>query len=117
MNSSIWGYIYEWLTNVYNFVGGVLMTILGYFLPIKDIMSFMLVLLFSVVIITLLFIWDDVYKQEFIKTYSVAGWFVSGLLIASISENAYKITGWNVLSFLNGFVTAKIVTDFRNLKL
>ncbi len=140
-NINIWSYIYEWLTDAYNFTVGLLMSILGYFLPIKDIMQFMLLLfladvvfgylrarkvekakfqpkiiwnktvprlLFTVIIISLLYRWDSVYEQEFVKTYSIAGWFVSGLLIASIAKNMYDITNWNAFSFLKIFISSKI---------
>ncbi len=141
MGFNSWEYIYEWITNAYNTTMGIIMALLGYLLPVKDIMLFMIILFLAdvlfgywrakkidrakfqpkiiwnktvprlfitVTIITLLFVWDNVYKQDFVKTYSIAGWFVSGLLIASIIDNMYKITGWDVLAILEGFVKSKI---------
>lgn len=64
--------------------------------------------LFSVTLIVILFMWDTVYKQEFIRSYNIAGWFISGLLIASIVENMYKITGWDFFKKFGIFVNKKI---------
>lgn len=134
-------YIWQWLTNFYNFVGGVIMAFLGYLLPIKDVVNFMMFLfvldvvfgylkarkidkekfrvrliwektiprmLFSVIIIAVLFVWDNVHRQSFVESYNIAGWFISGLLIVSVLENMYKITGWTVLPFLSSFIKKKI---------
>ncbi len=130
-------YIWDWLTNVYHFVGGLVMSFLGYLLPIRDLVMFVTLLfildvvfgfwkakkfkkmkfktriiwnktmprwLFSVVILALLFMWDSVHHQDFIKTYYVGGYFLSGTIIASIIENALKITGWSFFKGLGNIV-------------
>lgn len=134
-------YIWNWITDIYNLAGGVVLAILGYFLPIKDIINFMMLLfvvdtivgylksrkinnqrfkarliwektiprmLFSTIIISLLFLWDEVHNQKFIESYNIAGWFISGLLLVSILDNMYKITGWTVLPFLSSFIKKRI---------
>lgn len=134
-------YIWCWITDTYNFLGGLVMSFFGYLLPIKDVLNFMIVLfvldvifgywkarkidkqkfigrliwektiprmLFSVIIIALLFAWDNIHSQTFVESYNIAGWFISGLLIVSILENMHKITGWNVLPFLSKFLKSKI---------
>lgn len=109
-------------------------TILGYFLPIKDIVN-LLILFFvldvifgfwaarklrgerfsvniiwtktiprmiaTIVLTMSAFMWDTVYNQTTFATYQGIGWFISGLLLFSIGENAYQITKW---------------APFRNLK-
>ncbi len=130
-------YIWEWLTDVYHFLGGVLMVFFGYLLPVKDLIAFVTLLfildvvfgywkankleksrfqtriiwdktmprwLFSVIILVILFYWDKVHHQDFVKTYYVGGYFLSGTIIASITENALKITGWSFFKGLGNIV-------------
>ena len=54
-------------------------------------------LLYSVVILMLLFIWDTVFEQSYVSSYKLVGWFLTGVLIASILKNIYKITNWEVI--------------------
>ncbi len=134
-------YIWDWLTNVYHFVGGLVMSLLGYLLPIEGLIQFMTILfitdvifgywkarkfdkakfqariiwnktmprwLFSVVILALLFYWDKLHHQDFINTYYVAGYFLSGVVIMSIAENALKITGWKAFKALEHIISGNI---------
>lgn len=131
----------DWLRIVWSAISGVFMTILGYFIPIKDI--FLLLMLFFVVdvifgywaahklrnekfsqkiiwkttmprmLITLVLIlcaymWDDVYGQTTVATYNVIGWFISGILLASIAINGHKITNWDVFLGLGKYFTRKV---------
>ncbi len=133
--------IYEWLTNVYNFLGGIIMIILGYLLPIKDLIHFITLLfildvvigywwarkrerakfktkiiwnktmprwLFSVIILGLLYYWDKVHHQDWVSSYYVGGYFLSGTIIASIVDNALKITGWGVFKGLKHIITSNV---------
>ena len=102
-------------------------TVLGYFLPIEDIVN-LLILFFvldvifgfwaarklrgerfsvnivwtktiprmiaTIVLTMSAFMWDTVYNQTTFATYQGIGWFISGLLLFSIGENAYQITKW-----------------------
>ena len=65
-------------------------------------------MLISIVLITGAFMWDEVYKQEFVSTYKVIGWFISGVLLYSISENGYKITKWSIFPRLGGMLSDKV---------
>ena len=62
----------------------------------------------SLVLIMGAYMWDTVYQQEFVSTYKIIGWFISGVLLASIVQNGYRITNWNMLSFLGDFLRDKI---------
>ncbi len=67
--------------------------------------------LFSVIILSLLFLWDKVHHQDFVSTYYVGGYFLSGTVIASIIENALIITRWRVFESLYSFVTKKVAKE------
>jgi len=41
-------------------------------------------MLISVILITGAFMWDEVYHQEFVSTYKIIGWFISGVIISAI---------------------------------
>jgi len=58
-------------------------------------------LLMALVIITCAFVWDKEYKQDFISTPNLIGWFISGVLLVSITDNAYQITKWNAFPQLS----------------
>lgn len=60
-------------------------------------------MLISLVLILGAFMWDKTYEQDFISTYKLIGWFISGVLLYSIAENGYKITHWY------GFLSLKAV--------
>ncbi len=137
-------YIWCWLTDFYHFLGGVLMAVFGYLLPVRDLIAFVTLLfifdvafgywksrklekgkfqariiwnktmprwLFSVIILILLFAWDKVHHQDFVKTYYVGGYFLSGTIIASIVENALKITGWSFFKGLGNIVKKNVETQ------
>ena len=108
-------------------LSGVLASFFGFFLPIKNILLF-LILLFSTdvffgwlnnrkktgkkfepkvvwkttlprlaisaVLIICSFLWDKFFDQNIVSSYKVIGWFISGILIYSIAENGYQLTGW-----------------------
>ena len=131
----------DWLRIIWSAISGAFMTVLGYFIPIKDI--FLLLVLFFIVdvifgywaarklrgekfsqkiiwkttvprmLITLVLIicaymWDDVYKQNTVATYSLIGWFISGVLLTSIAINGYHITKWDVFLGLGKYFTRKM---------
>ena len=71
-------------------------------------------MLISIVLITCAFMWDEVYQQEWISTYKIIGWFISGVLLSSIAENAYLITKWAVFPKIDKIIrdkTDKIMND------
>lgn len=65
-------------------------------------------LLVSIVLITGAFVWDKVYEQEFVPTYKIIGWFISGVLLYSISKNGYKISKWKAFDQLGDFLQDKV---------
>jgi hypothetical protein len=71
-------------------------------------------LLISVVTILLLFVWDSVFSQDFVSTYNIAGWFISGVVIFSILENMYKLTKWMLIPRLMDLINKKTGGEFKN---
>lgn len=139
--SSIISAITNTLSNTQAVVVGFITSIIGYFLPVKDIahlliLFFMLDVLFgywaakklrnerfsvkiiwthtiprmlvSVVLILGAYLWDTVYAQEFVSTYKLIGWFISGVLLFSIVQNGYHITKWNMFPMLGKMIKNKI---------
>lgn len=130
----------DWIKYFWTFLSGVFMSILGYFVPIHD-MVHLLVLFFildvifgywaakklrkekfsakiiwkttmprmviSLVLIMGAYMWDTVYSQEFVATYKIIGWFISGVLLASIVQNGYHITNWNIFLGLSDLLKDK----------
>jgi hypothetical protein len=120
---------------------GFMSSVVGYFLPVKDIVHLLILffildvifgflsarklrhekfdvkiiwnhtmprMLISIVLITGAFLWDNVYNQDFIPTYKIVGWFISGVLFFSIVQNAYLITNWSVFKNLSILIKSKI---------
>lgn len=65
-------------------------------------------MLISIVLIIGAFMWDSVYKQDFVSTYKIVGWFISGVLLYSIAENGYAITKWSVFPQLGNLFKNKV---------
>jgi hypothetical protein len=49
----------------------------------------------SIVIIIATYLWDTTFGQDWVQTYMIVGWFISGVLILSITKNAAEITKWS----------------------
>lgn len=132
------------MINVHSFASGVLASILGYFLPIKDIVHLIIIffiidvvfgylaarkgkkgekerfsvkiiwnhtmprLLISIIIILGAYSWDKTFEQDFVATYKLIGWFISGVLLFSIVENGYHITKWGILPRIGEMFKTKI---------
>ena len=62
----------------------------------------------SAIIILITYAWDSVYSQDLVCTYKVAGWFISGLLIISITKNGYQITNWSVFKSIEKLVRKQV---------
>lgn len=131
----------DWMKYFWSLVSGIIMSFVGYLVPIRDIVH-LLVLFFildvifgywaakrlrkelfsakiiwkttmprmviSLVLVIGAFMWDSVYQQELVATYKIIGWFISGVLLASIVQNGYQITNWNMFAFLGDFLKQKI---------
>lgn len=65
-------------------------------------------MLISIILITGSYMWDEVYQQEFVSTYKIIGWFISGVLLYSIAENGYQITKWSVFTKIGKLVSDKV---------
>jgi len=65
-------------------------------------------MLVVLVIIISAFLWDSVFNQSFIATYKVIGYFISGVILASIVQNAYNITEWPALTEIGSIIKIKI---------
>jgi len=65
-------------------------------------------MLISVILIILAFMWDTTFHQEWLSTYYLIGWFISGVLIFSIAKNGYKITKWRVFIGIENMFQKKI---------
>jgi hypothetical protein len=112
---------------IWEILCGMLGTIIGYFLPIKDLVHLVILffildmvfgywaarrlrgekfstkivwnttfprMLISLVLIISAYLWDTTCKQNWLPTYNLIGWFISGMLIFSIAKNGFKITHW-----------------------
>jgi hypothetical protein len=136
---------FDWLkqvaSNIWALITGLMTTVVGYFLPIKNIVHVVLFfflldiifgywaarklrrerfstkivwqytmprILLSLTLIISAFMWDSVFEQEFISTYKVIGWFISGILIYSITKNGYKITHWEMFPMVGKLFERKI---------
>lgn len=129
------------LKNSYAWLSGLLMTLLGYFLPVRDIVHLLIFffildvlfgfwaakklrkerfsvkiiwshtiprMLISIVLITGAYMWDSTYQQDFVSTYKVVGWFISGVLLYSIAKNGYHITNWAMFPKLDNLIGNKL---------
>lgn len=56
-------------------------------------------MLISLVLIIMAYMWDKTCNQNWLPTYNLIGWFISGVLIFSIAKNGFKITQWQ--GFMN----------------
>lgn len=61
----------------------------------------------SLVLVICAFLWDNVYQQTTFSTYNLIGWFISGVLLASIAINGYYITRWDIFLGLGKFFRDK----------
>jgi hypothetical protein len=133
--------ISDWLRTFWSVITGFVAAILGYFLPVKNIVH-LLVLVFildvlfgycaarklrgerfsmkiiwrttfprigiSLVLILLAFLWDTVYQQNMVATYRIIGWFITGVLLANIIQNGYRITHWDMFLGLGDVLKNKL---------
>lgn len=65
----------------------------------------------SLVLVVGTFFWDKVFDQTVVSTYKVCGWFISGVLLANIVQNGYRITKWDVLMGLGEFIKNRTKTE------
>lgn len=137
----------DWLEaiikNTSSFIFALIMTVLGYFTPVKNIVHLLLFfflldvifgylaakklrnecfnvkiiwnhtiprMVISIVAVFAAFMWDTTYGQDFVSSYKLIGWFISGILFISFLQNGFEITKWQVLSDIGNIVKNKIET-------
>lgn len=66
----------------------------------------------SLLLIICSYTWDEVFKQEFVSTYNIVGWFIAGVLLSSIADNGYQVTKWGAFQRLNKTLVDKINKQF-----
>lgn len=122
-------YFGDWIKSAWSLLSGAFMSVIGYFLPVRNIVHLLILFFFidvifgywaahrtrrekfsakiiwkttmprmiiSLVLIICAYMWDQVYSQDMVATYRVIGWFISGVLLANIVQNGYRITNWDV---------------------
>lgn len=65
-------------------------------------------MLASIILILLLYSWDLTFKQTYLATYNVAGWFIGGILIISVGKNLFSITNWRVIPLIGAVIQKRI---------
>ena len=65
-------------------------------------------MLISIILVAGAFMWDEVYNQEFVSTYKIVGWFISGVLLYSIAENGFQITKWSTFNKIGNALHSKM---------
>lgn len=125
--------IYGLLDNTYAMLCGLFSALIGYFLPVKDIVHLLIIFFIidvffgwikarklkkmkfstaiiwnttmpriglSILLIMCAYMWDKTFDQNYISTYKVIGWFISGVVLYSIVANMYILTNWRVFKDL-----------------
>ena len=131
----------DFFSNFWAVLTGCITAIIGYFMPIFDIMWLIVVffiidvlfgywaakklrgekfsktiifkttipkMIVSFALVICAFMWDSVYKQDFVSTYRVIGWFISGIVLYSIAQNGYSVTKWEGFPLIALFLKKKI---------
>lgn len=62
----------------------------------------------SLILVIAAYLWDTVFTQDFVGTYKVIGWFISGVLLFSIFQNGYIITDWAMFPKISKILAKKI---------
>lgn len=65
-------------------------------------------MLISIILIISAYMWDTTYRQDYVSTYKIIGWFISGVLIYSIAKNGYLITKWSVFRSIGSIFKDKL---------
>jgi phage-related holin len=62
----------------------------------------------SIIIIMAAYMWDTVFEQSWIQTYMVIGWFISGVLLLSITKNAAELTKWSGFTAIGNIIKKEV---------
>jgi len=118
----------------YSFFGGMIGSLVGYFLPIKETVHILCIffildvlfgflvskkingskfqvriiwentlpkMLISFLVILTAHLLDKIAPLEIFTIRSFVGWFLCGMVLSSVWDNAYKLTKWGVLEKIN----------------
>lgn len=64
--------------------------------------------LLSLILLIAAYVIDKETGQQWVNTYSILGWGISGLLFLSIAKNGYIVTKWKSIPILEKWVEDKI---------
>lgn len=65
-------------------------------------------IMLSIVLLIGAFMLDKETGQDFISIYRILGWFISALLLFSITKNGYIVTNWDAIPLIGKFIENKI---------
>jgi len=72
----------------------------------------------SILLIMCAYMWDNTFDQNYVSTYKVIGWFISGVILYSIVANMYVLTNWKVfkdlVQIVKNCVKGKTGIDIEN---
>lgn len=70
----------------------------------------------SIIIIMCTHAWDTTFSQDYISTSGFIGWFIAGIIIASIAKNGYEITNWKPFDTIGNSIKEQINKNKRTSK-
>lgn len=73
-------------------------------------------MLFSIVLIILLYLWGDLYQMSMETSYKIVGGFISGVVLVSIIQNMYKLTQWSLFVNIIEFIKSRFYIKPNNRK-
>jgi hypothetical protein len=138
--------VHDMFSNFYAVIAGIFTGIIGYLLPVRDIVHLMVFffildvifgywaarvrgrkqgrnvrfsasivwkttmprMVISLMLVIAAYLWDTVFTQDFVGTYKVIGWFISGVLLFSIFQNGYIITDWAMFPKMSKILAKRI---------
>ena len=62
----------------------------------------------SIIIIIAVYLWDTIFGQSWVETHMIIGWFISGVLLLSITKNAAEITKWSGFTAIGNIIKKEV---------
>lgn len=134
---------------------GLFMSMLGYFLPIRDLvhlvifffiiemitgyyaakskanlkrkkLNFSLTIVYTktiprmfitILILIMAYLWDTVNNQKWVPTYTILGWFFTGILLLKTMRHSYTVTKWIGFKYAEILIVNKMknnIDEFEN---
>jgi len=69
----------------------------------------------SVIMIMCTHAWDVTFSQDYISTSGFIGWFIAGIIVASIAKNGYEITNWKPFETISSSIKEQMNRKKRTL--